>query len=100
MKSQNRTIARHTNDLERAVAQTTNCGSDRSCLKHGTCLGRPICKARGPLGLTAGFIDATESAEECGYCVPAYRGFVCFCPTRWALFRRDVAAMMAAPDGG
>jgi hypothetical protein len=48
-----------------------------------------VCKALGPLGTTAGFIAPTESADACGYCVPAYRGFVCFCPTRWALFRRD-----------
>lgn len=79
----------HHDDLKWAVAHTSACSSDRSCLKHGTCLGRPICKALGAMGATAGFVVPTESSESCGYCVPAYRGFVCFCPTRWALFRAE-----------
>lgn len=84
------TDARH--DLEHAIARTSACASGRSCIKNGTCLDRPICRALGPLGATAGFVAATPSAEDCGYCVPAYRGHVCFCPTRWALFRLHRAA--------
>jgi hypothetical protein len=74
-------------DLEWAVANTKGCGSKMSCIKHGTCLGRPICKARGAMGYTAGFVEPTESSEHCGYCVQTYRGHACFCPTRWALYR-------------
>lgn len=76
-------------DLKWAVAHTLSCASNMSCLKYRTCLGRPICAARGPMGTTAGFVAPTESSEECGYCVPAFSGHVCFCPTRWALHRAD-----------
>lgn len=74
-------------DLKWAVAQTVSCGSERSCIKHGTCLGSPICKVVQPLGKTAGFVVPAASAPQCGYCTPSFQGFVCFCPTRWALFR-------------
>lgn len=80
-------------DLKWAVANTLACGSEMSCIKHGTCLGRPICKVQGAMGRTAGFIVPTESSEECGYCVPAFRGHVCFCPTRWALHRAQTAPL-------
>lgn len=79
------------NDLRKAISQTSACKSDHSCLELRTCFGKPVCKALGPLAATAGFIAPTESSESCGYCVPAYRGFVCFCPTRWALFRNDAS---------
>ena len=79
-------------DLKWAVAHTLSCKSGLSCIKHRTCLDRPVCRALGPMGSTAGFVAATESGEACGYCIPAYRGHVCFCPTRWALYRADTAA--------
>ncbi|MBI4985826.1 MAG: hypothetical protein HZC24_10935 [Rhodocyclales bacterium] len=79
-------------DLKWAVALTVSCGSDRSCIKSGTCLGRPVCAVVRQVGNTAGFVEPTASAEHCGYCTPSFRGFLCFCPTRWALFRaRDAA---------
>lgn len=76
-------------DLKWAAAYTTSCGSEMSCIKEGTCLGRPVCKARTAMGKTAGFVAPTESSEACGYCVPVFHGHVCFCPTRWALFRAE-----------
>lgn len=79
------------NDLKWAVEHTLSCGSSMSCIKHGTCLGRPVCKALGAMGSSAGFVVPTESSETCGYCVPAFRGSVCFCPTRWALYRAEAA---------
>lgn len=80
-------------DLKWAVAHTLSCASKMSCLKHRTCLGRPICTAQGSMGSTAGFVVPTQSSEECGYCVPAFRGYVCFCPTRWALHRADTTPL-------
>lgn len=80
-------------DLKWAVAHTLSCKSNRSCIKHRTCLDRPICRALGPMGSTAGFVAPTASSESCGYCVPAFRGFVCFCPTRWALHRADLTPL-------
>ena len=80
-------------DLEWAVAHTLSCGSQMSCIKQGTCLGRSICKVRGPMGRTAGFIVPTDSSADCGYCVPGFRGHVCFCPTRWALHRAQAAPL-------
>lgn len=77
-------------DLKWAVSHTRNCGSDRSCIKSGTCLGQPVCRPLGPLGKTAGFVVPTESAARCGYCTPSFNGSICFCPTRWALHRADV----------
>lgn len=74
-------------DLKTAVAQT-DCGSERTCISHGTCLGRPMCKAIRAVGTSAGFIvPEPESSEKCGQCVPSFGGVMCFCPTRWALFR-------------
>lgn len=78
-------------DLRWAVSKTTACCSERSCIKQGTCLGQPVCKVLWPVGKTAGFIAPTESTACCGYCLPSFNGFICFCPTRWALHRADVA---------
>ena len=78
-------------DLRWAVEHTEGCGSGRSCLKNGTCLGEPVCCALSPVGRGAGFIAPTASAERCGYGIPSFKGFLCFCPTRWALHRAEDA---------
>lgn len=75
-------------DLKTAVAQTLACGSERSCIKQGTCLGRPVCRVVGNIGTAAGYVvPEPESSENCGYCVSSFGGAMCFCPTRWALHR-------------
>ena len=76
-------------DMKWAAAHTTACGSQRTCVKQGTCLGEPVCEALWPVGRSAGFVAPTSSASRCGYCVSSFKGFICFCPTRWALHRAD-----------
>jgi hypothetical protein len=78
-------------DLKWAVSKTAACGSAHSCISHGTCLGQPVCKALSAVGNTAGFVAPTDSAAQCGYCLSSFNGFICFCPTRWALHRADAA---------
>lgn len=79
-------------DLRWAAEHTEGCGSGRSCLRNGTCLGEPVCRALSPVGRSAGFVAPTASAERCGYGIPSFKGFLCFCPTRWALHRAENAA--------
>lgn len=79
-------------DMRWAVEHTGVCGSARSCLKNGTCLGEAVCGALAPVGHSAGFVMPTASAERCGYGIPSFKGFLCFCPTRWALHRAEAAA--------
>lgn len=79
-------------DMRWAVEHTAVCGSERSCLKNGTCLGEAVCRALSPVGRSAGFVAPTASAERCGYGIPSFKGFLCFCPTRWALHRAQAAA--------
>lgn len=79
-------------DLRWAAAHTEGCGSGRSCLRNGTCLGESVCRALSPVGRSAGFVAPTTSAERCGYGIPSFKGFLCFCPTRWALHRAETAA--------
>lgn len=74
-------------DLRWAIEHTSSCGSDRSCLRHGTCLGEAVCGALSPVGHSAGFVAPTASAARCGYGIASFKGFLCFCPTRWALHR-------------
>lgn len=78
-------------DLRWAAAHTEGCGSGRSCLSSGTCLGETVCRALSPVGRSAGFVAPTPSAERCGYGIPSFKGFLCFCPTRWALHRAQDA---------
>lgn len=84
-------------DLKWAVSKTAKCGSERSCVSHGTCLGQPVCESLRPIGKTAGFVAPSESAGECGYCLSSFNGFLCFCPTRWALHRADAATTHSDP---
>lgn len=79
-------------DMRWAGEHTANCGSDRSCLRHGTCLGETVCRALSPVGRSAGFVEPTASAARCGYGIASFKGFLCFCPTRWALHRAEAAA--------
>jgi len=74
-------------DMRWAIEHTTNCASDRSCLSRGKCLDQDVCRALSPVGRSAGFVVPTPSAARCGYCIPSFNGFLCFCPTRWALHR-------------
>lgn len=78
--------------LRRAVAHSKDCTSDFSCIKSGTCKDKPVCAPVLEIGMNAGFVHPTESAEKCGYCAPSFGGNVCFCPARWALERAKTRA--------
>ena len=79
------------------VEQTRHCGSKYSCIEHRTCLGKPICDVVSPLGVSAGFIIPTESAQRCGHCSESFGGTVCFCPMRWHLHRIDCRQKISRP---
>lgn len=80
-------------DMRWAIEKNTvRCGSERSCLRQGMCRGEAVCRALSPVGRSAGFVAPSASAAQCGYGIASFKGFLCFCPTRWALHRAEDAA--------
>lgn len=75
--------------LSTEIGPNPACKSGHSCLTTGMCLDNPMCKAVLGIGRSAGFVQPTPSAGQCGFCEPSFGGHVCFCPTRWALDRRE-----------
>lgn len=80
-------VRTHRIDLAQAVSRAGACQSGYSCIREGKCLDNPMCQPRLPIGRNAGFVAATPSSRECGYCTSSFGGDICFCPVRWALVR-------------
>lgn len=75
--------------LDNAKADNAPCKSAKSCLTEGRCLENPVCKALVSIGKNAGFVAPTTSACRCGFGEAGYGGFICYCPTRWLLERKQ-----------
>lgn len=72
-----------------ATADDPVCKSEKTCLSHGMCLNNPVCRALMSIGHNAGFVQPTPSACKCGFGEHSFGGFICYCPTRWLLQRRQ-----------
>ena len=75
--------------LATASANNEPCKSGKSCMTEGMCLENPVCHAVMSIGKNAGFVEPTQSACQCGFGEASFGGFICYCPTRWLVERRN-----------
>lgn len=75
--------------IRAATADDRVCKSGKTCLTQGMCLDNPMCRAIMNIGKDAGFVAPTDSACKCGFGEASFGSFICYCPTRWLVERRQ-----------
>ncbi len=70
-----------------ALAETTACPYDFSCLETGNCGDRTMCEVTYRFGMNILFVLRKDSAD-CPYSFSFDSDCICNCPTRYAIHRK------------
>ena len=69
------------------IAKTIWCKKEFSCLQEGSCENCAKCGIVGENAINALFLRSRESSG-CPYYFDFESGYVCTCPTRYAIYKR------------